>query len=261
VSAPLDGRTIVVTRPAAQSGRFIELATHAGARCIAFPTLDIERLPLSADSLEDVGRTDWDWAIYTSTNAVEAAFDALGRAPAARHAAAVGRATARALEQRGVSVSLRPETANSEGLLASPELQDVANTRVLLVKGEGGRNLLRETLTMRGAHVRTLEVYRRALSRPTQAARSLLHATLACDPHVVVVAVTSAEVLAALLQLVGADEAALLRTRTLLAPGARVAATAHELGWAGPIVQAATAEDDAMLRALQDASAGTAPGA
>ncbi|HEX6571973.1 MAG TPA: uroporphyrinogen-III synthase [Steroidobacteraceae bacterium] len=258
MSAPLDGRTIVVTRPAAQSGRFIELATHAGARCIAFPTLDIERLPLSADSLEDVGRTDWDWAIYTSTNAVEATFDALGRAPGARHAAAVGRATARALEQRGVSVSLRPETANSEGLLASPELQDVANTRVLLVKGAGGRDLLRETLTVRGAHVRTLEVYRRALSQPTQEARSLLHTTLVRDPHVVV-AVTSAEVLAALLQLVGADEAALLRTRTLLAPGARVAATAHELGWAGPIVQAATAEDDAMLRALQDASGRTAP--
>ena len=158
MSAPLDGRTLVVTRPAAQAGRVIELATRAGARCIAFPTLDIERLPLSADSLEDLGRADWDWAIYTSTNAVEATFDALGRAPATRHAAAVGRATARALEQRGVSVSLRPETANSEGLLATPELQDVANTRVLLVKGAGGRDLLRETQTVRGAHVCTLAV-------------------------------------------------------------------------------------------------------
>ncbi|MCE3284127.1 MAG: uroporphyrinogen synthase [Steroidobacteraceae bacterium] len=258
MSASLEGRTIVVTRPAAQSGRFIELATQAGARCIAFPTLEVERLPLSEDTLGDAQRADWDWAIYTSTNAVEAAFDALGRAPAARRAAAVGRATARALEQRGVGVSLRPETANSEGLLAAPELQTVTNARVLLVKGAGGRDLLRATLTARGARVFILEVYRRALAQPTDEARSTLHATLVHDLHVVV-AVTSADVLAALLQLVGADDAALLRTRTLLAPGARVVATARELGWTGPIVQAATAEDDAMLRALQDVSAGTAP--
>jgi uroporphyrinogen-III synthase len=160
-----------------------------------------------------------------------------------------------------VAVELRPETANSEGLLALPELQDVTGKCVLLVKGEGGRDLLRATLAARGAVVRALEVYRRVPARPTAEAQSAFRAALRSPDARPVVAVTSAEVLEALLRLTGAEDAARLRAATLLAPGARVAAVAAAAGWTGPIVQAATAEDDAMLRALQGRSSGSAPGA
>ena len=256
MSAPLDGLTIVVTRPAAQATPFVDLATQAGARCIRFPAIAIERVPLPADTLDEVARNRWDWAIYTSTNAVDAVSDALGgQLPAARRSAAVGRATARALERSGVDVALRPHTADSEGLLASPDLLAVAGAHVLLVKGVGGRDVLRETLTSRGAHVRPLEVYRRQRCEPTHEARAQLHAALVERDARCVVAVTSAEVLEALLQLVEGTDAPLLRSRPLLLPGSRVAATARRLGWSGPLVQAATAEDDEMLRAVQQFAA------
>jgi uroporphyrinogen-III synthase len=252
VSAPLDGLTIVVTRPAAQAARFLDLATRAGARCISFPTLEIERLPLATDTQDELARTQWEWAIYTSTNAVNAAREALGgRLPAARRSAAVGRATARALAEHGLDVTVRPETADSEGLLASPELQSIAGANVLLVKGAGGRDLLRTTLTSRGAHVRQLEVYRRVRGAPAPDARAQLHASLVERNSRCVVAVTSAEVLEALLHLVDAADAERLRATPLLLPGPRVAAAARRLEWSGTIVQAATAEDDAMLHALE----------
>lgn len=261
MSAPLHGLTIVVTRPAAQAQPFLDLATRAGARCIAFPALAIERLPVPASVAEEVVRTPWDWAIYTSTNAVDAACEALGgRLPPARRAAAVGRATARALDRRGITVALRPDTANSEGLLASEDLQSVAGAHVLLVKGLGGRDLLLETLASRGAQVRPLHVYRRTRGEPGAQARAELHAALVgVEPRVVVV-VTSAEVLDALLQLVDDGDAELLRSRPLLLPGPRVAATARQAGWRGAIVEAATAEDAAMLNALVEfAAQGPAP--
>ncbi len=260
MSPSLAGVTVVVTRPAAQAGPFIELATRAGAQCLAYPTLEIERLALDAATRAEVLATEWDWAIYTSANAVDAALDALG-ALRVRHVAAVGRATERSLARRGVAVELRPEAANSEGLLALPALRDVTGQRVLLVKGTGGRDLLRSTLQARGALVRLLEVYRRARARPAADAQSALRHALrgaGCD---LVVAVTSAEVLEALLQLAGTDDARDLRAATLLVPGPRVAAAAGAAGWTGDIVQAATAEDGAMMQALQAWWAGRAPAA
>lgn len=253
MTGALAGRTIVVTRPAAQAGRFIELAQAAGAQCVAFPTIAIESLPVDAAERERVLRTAWDWAIYTSTNAVDGGLAAFGILPGRRRAA-VGRATARALERHGASVDLRPDTATSEGLLAAPELAAPAGEHILLVKGSGGRDLLRETLTARGAHVAAVEVYRRTRAQPQATAVAQLTAALA-EPTRLVVAVTSAEVLEALLQLVDAGTSAALRRTTLLVPGSRVATAAASAGWEGRVLQAATAEDDAMIRALQDAGA------
>jgi uroporphyrinogen-III synthase len=250
VSGPLAGVTVVVTRPAAQAGRFLELATRAGARCLAFPTLQIVRLSLDPSTVEAVERTPWDWAIYTSTNAVEAAA-ALFPRPLARHHAAVGRATARALEQRGVTIEARPDSANSEGLLAMPMFAQPAGLHVLLVKGAGGRDVLRETLTARGAVVRALDVYRREPVRPDATAHAELAASTASTRERLVLTVTSGEVLQALLQSVDPTLAVRLRDKPLLVPGPRVAAAAASLGWRGEVVQAPTAEDDAMLGALQ----------
>ena len=260
MSGPLAGITVVVTRPARQAARFIELVTQAGAHCVAYPTLEIERLPLDGPTRDDVARGGWDWAIYTSVNAVDAAFDALGVLPA-RHFAAVGRATERSLQQRGVPVDARPDSADSEGLLALPALQDVMGQRVLLVKGAGGRDLLRATLASRGATVRTLDVYLRARVRPTPEAQSALRAALARAEARLVVVVTSAEVLDALLALVDPDDLRRLKAATLLVPGARVAAAAAAANWTGPVVQAATAEDATMARALLARCSGVPPDA
>lgn len=257
MTRPLDGVTIVVTRPAAQASQFIELARAAGAACIAYPTLQINRIALDDATRARLHRRAWDWAIFTSANAVAAALEQCPAPLAARHAA-VGRATARTLEQLGVKVDARPESANSEGLLELPEFAALAGRGVLLVKGSGGRALLRDALRARGADVLELEVYRRSVTAPTAAARAQLHVALTnADP--LVVAVTSAEVLQSLLDHVAGDDKARLRSRMLLVPGPRVAAAAAHLGWTGPVVAAATAEDETMLAALKGLAAGHEP--
>lgn len=255
----LDGITVVVTRPAAQAGRMLELARAAGARCIAYPTLQIDPVALDDDTRARLRSRDWDWAVFTSTNAVHSMLDQCPAPLATRHAA-VGRATARALEQHGIRVDAQPSSANSEGLLELPEFASLAGRGVLLVKGRGGRELLRDALHARGADVLELEVYCRTVAAPTAAATDQLRHALAGTGSLVVVA-TSVEVLQALLDHVADEVGARLRTRTLLVPGPRVAAAAAQHGWTGPIVAAATAEDEAMLAALGDLATGPAPAA
>jgi len=257
VTLPLDGVTIVVTRPAAQASRFLELARAAGAACIPYPTLQIDRIALDDATRARLQSRAWDWAIFTSANAVEAALEQCPAPLAARHAA-VGRATARTLEQHGVKVDTRPKSANSEGLLELPEFAALVGRGVLLVKGSGGRELLRDALRARGADVLELEVYRRSATAPTAAATTQLHVALT-SPGPLVVVVTSAEVLQSLLEQVADDDGARLRSRTLLVPGPRVAAAGERLGWTGPVVAAATAEDETMLAALRDLTAGSKP--
>lgn len=256
MSRPLEGHTVVVTRPAAQAGRFLGLAHEAGADCIALPTLAIEPLAIAPKVAAQVRETRWDWAVYTSANAIECVRAALGRLPAAARTAAVGRATARALERHALSVDLRPDSATSEGLLATPQFCAVAGESILLVKGEGGRDLLRETLAARGARVTVLAVYRRLPAEPDATVVERLREAL--DPGGaarLAVVVTSAEVLEALLRILPSDVAQALAAAPLVAPGERVAAAARRLGWRGAVVIAATAEDEAMLTALRDYAA------
>jgi uroporphyrinogen-III synthase len=257
VTRPLDGITVVVTRPAAQAGRFLELARAAGAACIPYPTLQIDRIALDDEVRARLHGRSWDWAIFTSVNAVESALEQCP-SPLAMRQAAVGRATARTLEQHGIKVDARPESASSEGLLELPEFAELAGRGVLLVKGSGGRELLRDALRARGADVLELEVYRRSVATPAAAATTQLHLALS-GRGPLVVAVTSAEVLQSLLDHVAEDDGRRLRSRTLLVPGPRVAAAAARLGWTGPVVEAATAEDEAMLAALTSLAAGSAP--
>ena len=74
---------------------------------------------------------------------------------------AVGSGTAMKLDEAGIADVRIPDTYNSEGLLAMPELQQPAAKQILIVKGRGGRPLLRESLIEQGASCETLDVYER----------------------------------------------------------------------------------------------------
>tara|TARA_R110000737_G_scaffold16123_6_gene33219 strand:+ start:3715 stop:4464 length:750 start_codon:yes stop_codon:yes gene_type:complete len=73
---------------------------------------------------------------------------------------AVGNATQQALKNMGVSASV-PSTHDSEGLLALASLQNVVAKEVVIVRGDGGRELIAEDLQHRGASVQYFESYRR----------------------------------------------------------------------------------------------------
>jgi uroporphyrinogen-III synthase len=259
VTGPLAGVTVVVTRPRAQAAGFAARMTAAGATPLLLPALEIEPVELDAEARARLAPDAHDWTVFTSANAVE---HGLGQLPAPQcvRVAAIGRGTARALATRGVTVDAMPHAgADSEGLLAHPALAGLDGRRVLIVKGEGGRTLLREELSRRGARVATAEVYRRVAAHPDPALLDEL--ATACDAGCVVVAVTSRESLAALLEAAPAVRVPRLRAATLVVPGARVAAAARDLGWQGPVGEAASAEDAAMAEAVLRAAAGGGPGA
>jgi uroporphyrinogen-III synthase len=255
------GLTIVVTRPAAQAGRFIALAEAAGASCLALPALEIEPIVVDAATRESIVDQHWDWAIYTSANAAATA-STQGLIAVGERAAAVGGATARALAGLGRRVDATPQgRADSEGLLALPVFRDVRGLRILVLKGQAGRDLLPTQLAARGAYVRTVDLYRRKIAAADPVILARLHDTLATPTGPLVVAVTSSESLDGLLQLAPAIDAERLLGVPLVVPGERVAAAAQRAGWRGRILRAASAEDQDMLAALDRLAEGPAPGA
>lgn len=244
----LAGLTVVVTRPARQSARFMQLLGEQGAASVAFPALAIEPVTLDAATRDALEPDAHDWVVYTSANAVEQSLARLGR-PARARVAAIGRATARALAAAGIRVHLVPESgADSESLLAHPDFAEPRGRRVLLVKGVGGRDALRAGLAARGAQVSTAEVYRR--TRPMPSPEALADLDRAREAGLVVVSVTSKEVLDSLLEIAPVERYPWLRDVPLLVPSERVADEARRRGWRGEVLVARSAEDEEMRNAL-----------
>jgi uncharacterized protein HemX len=158
---------------------------------------------------------------------VQKAFEKLHAWPPELRAAAVGRGTRRELERRGVAQVLAPEDgADSEALLALAPMQEVAGKRIVIFRGEGGRALLGDTLTARGARVEHAECYRRV--RPQADAGPLLDAWERGEVHAV--AVSSAEALDNLLALLGDAGRPHLALTPLFATHERIAEHAKALG-------------------------------
>jgi uroporphyrinogen-III synthase len=153
----LAGRGVVVTRPRELAEAFAARIGAAGGRPFVFPAIEIE--PLTAPAA--LGRLDaFDLVVFVSPSAVAMATAPLDRV----RLAAIGSGTRQALERRGARDVLAPAAGgDSEALLALQELADVRGRRVLIVRGEGGRALLGDTLAGRGAQVEYAECYRRRL--------------------------------------------------------------------------------------------------
>jgi len=145
----------------------------------------------------------------------------------------VGRGSAKELERFGVTGVIVPhERFDSEALLDLPELKDVTGQRVVIFRGEGGRELLGDTLSARGARLEYATCYRRV--KPELDASCLLEAWAHGKLHAVVV--TSGEGLRNLFDMVGEAGQTLLQRTPTLVPHPRIAAAARDLGLKNVIV-------------------------
>lgn len=247
-SVPLAGLRVLVTRPAHQAEELCRLIEGAGGEAIRFPAIDIRPWAGAgaADRLARLG--DGDLAVFVSANAVECARPYLPRPlPPGVQFAAVGRATARALQRAGLPVHLAPERGfDSEALLALPQLQEVRGRRVVIVRGQGGRELLADTLRRRGASVDYAEVYRRALPQGADVAG--LRARWA-DSGIDVVVATSADGLRNLETLLGAAGRPLLQRTPLVVIGERMLKMARDMGVCAPVL-VSDPSDAALVDAL-----------
>ncbi len=215
---------LLVTRPREQGIEIARRIVEAGGKAWLFPTIEIGALapdPLQIrDTLAHV-----DWLIFISANAVQQGWPLVQPLPRQSRLAAVGRATA----QRLMDVSHEPvlfpgEGADSEALLALPELTRMDGQKVVIVRGRGGREWLKQSLESRGAKVRYLECYERRLPQPELA---VLDDALAGNAAI---SVQSAEALHNLWRLAGEPRQAVMRELTFLVPHPRVAEAALNLG-------------------------------
>ena len=244
---------ILVTRPAAQAERLCSLIEAAGGEAVRLPAIAI-REPVDPRPLAALvaALDSYDLAVFISVNAVDKGLDFIlsRRAwPAHTRIATVGVRSAAALAQHGLRVDLVPEHSyNSEALLALDELQDMTGKRVVIFRGNGGRELLHDTLVRRGASVEYVEVYRRVCPEvAAETMRQLLRpGALDC------ITITSNEILQNLYVLAGPRGQPLLRDIPLVVAGGRQAELAATLGFTRPSVIAANAGDAAMLAAVTE---------
>ena len=195
---------------------------------------------------------DYSLAVFISPNAVDYALPAIlarGPWPAGLLPAAVGQGTVRALAAHGVAGCVAPrERFDSEALLELPELAagQVAGKRVAIFRGDGGRELLAETLRERGAEVDCVTCYRR--SGPADGVKPLLTAWRAGKLDALTV--SSSEGLRYLVDLLDAEGRRYLQKTPVFVPHARIAENARALGLSNIILtDAADAGIVAGLRA------------
>jgi uroporphyrinogen-III synthase len=232
-------RALVITRPRAQAETLAQAVTALGRRAVILPLLEIAPLDDSSAlraTLADL--PSYALVAFVSPNAVDAAFAQLSGWPAGVPIGVVGEGSRMALARHGVTfenatIHCPPDPANSdsEHLLASLDLGSFAGRRILIVRGESGRELMADTFRAAGAQVETVAAYRRSVPQLSDALAAELSALLA-QPNDWII--TSSEALRGLAGLVqeldpaaGLDR---LREQHLIVPHARIAETAHAMG-------------------------------
>ena len=249
---PLNGAGVLVTRPAHQADRLCQMIEEKGGQARRFPTLEI--LPLA--DLSDLDKVlaelaEFHIAIFVSANAVAPVFGRLKDGfPADVWLAAVGGSTAGVLESYGRKVDLIPEQSmNSEGLLLLESLNDVDNERIVIFRGEVGRELLADTLQQRGATVDQVSVYRRACPGTDPRALDDWRNDLKF------ITVTSNESLDNLLQIATIDQAQRLKILPLIVLSERMKTHATEAGF-NTVYVTREPGDEAIVDALIELEAG-----
>lgn len=247
-SAALSGKTILITRPVEQSEKLSQLIRAAGGVPVVFPAIEIKP-PADPTRLNELLRRldQFDLAIFVSPTAVARAWEYIAAAqgwPKKLKAAAVGHGSAHALNECGLQdIIVPPEQSDSESLLGLPALQQVSNQRIVIFRGEGGRELLAQALAQRGASVEYAECYRRA--KPDVEITPLLkqHA----QQKFAAIVITSRESLANLREMLGTAWD-LFRPVPVFVPHQRIAEAAREQGM--EIVHVTSGGDTGMLQTM-----------
>src|SRR5271167_211597 len=246
----LHGVGVLVSRPELQAMPLCRLLESLGASTLRLPAVEIKPLGDQRALAAQLGALEsFDLIIFTSANAVRFGASVLGQKRDLA-LAAIGSATARALNLAGYRVAVQPvASTDSEGLLQHPRLEHLAGHRILMIKGSNGRQLLEQELTRRGAQVVRADVYQVVPATPSAATlTAVLEKFAAGEMHVITA--TSLSLAGALLKLAPADLRREFERVHWLVPGERIASGLRERGLQAPLLQADSAEDQDLLAAL-----------
>jgi uroporphyrinogen-III synthase len=281
---PLVGKRILVTRAAHQAGKLSDELCALGAEPVEVPVLEI-RPPESYEPLDAALRSldQYDWLIFTSSNTVDA-FNQRGRARGIAltetklpRVAAIGSATAAALEKIGLRVSLTPKAYVAEclahDLLQQPQevsghgfsraeriekrsgalapAAKLLGQKILLARAAAARDVIPDALRAAGAHVDVVDAYRNVL--PDDAPEKL---RLALQEKIHAATFTSSSSVTRLAE--AAQKAGVafpLAGVSAISIGPITSQTLRELGWP-PAAEASVSDISRLVVAVRLALAG-----
>ncbi len=240
--------SVLVTRPAAQAESWLRAFQARGWQTLSFPTLDIQPLELSPQAKNRVLNLDqYQGVICISGNAANLGLELLAdywpQWPVQQLWYAVGPATAEVLLEWQLQPEM-PRRHDSEGLLGLASLQQVQGRRLLILKGEGGRTTLRDTLLERGALVDELCLYRRTLP---EVSTEPLHHWLADTRSRKYIAISSGAGLKNLMQM-AAEHLDRLKSVPLVVVSQRLAEFAQSQGFSA--INAGGTSEDLLVQAM-----------
>jgi len=256
-------RPVILTRPIAQAEPLAGRIRALGRTVELLPLLEIAPLPDQSPLQAALASlADYQLAAFVSPNAIDAAFAHIPAWPAGLRAAVVGEGSRQALVAKGVPASqiaspADPAHSDTEHLLQGLDLPALRGAKVLIVRGESGRELMADSFRAAGADVTVLPAYRRAVPQLTPALAARLAALAgeadagsACGADWIV---TSSEALRGLAgwlrQLNKLTIVATMQHHHLFVPHPRIAETARELGFQH--VTLTGSGDERVLAALQ----------
>jgi len=241
---------IFITRPEALASSLCQKIQDLGHRPECIPMIEIQPAPhyTLAQGLELFQQINI--AVFTSQAAVRYAAPLIqahpSRWPAITYMA-IGPGTQQALQALGIQRVIIPEAPpyETESLLKLKNLKSILGTSIAIVKGEGGRTLLAETLKARGALVHPLVVYLRCL--PSYDATAMLAAWDQDPPDLSVS--TSISALEHLIALFPPAALHHLQQHPIVVVGSRMLKLAHQRGFEKPLL-ATGADDSAIISAI-----------
>lgn len=242
---------VIVTRPRDQAEAWLPALRSAGLDAQVLPLIEIAPAPDPALVRQArAGVADCALVMFVSVHAVRGFFGHAGDWPAATLAGSTGAGTSAALRASGVPPGSIVEPpagarADSEGLWQVLQGRDWRGARVLVVRGEQGREWLAETLTAAGAEVGFVAAYARRAPVLADEQRAILEAA-AARPHAHAWVFSSAEAVQHLLALAPARAWASSRA---VATHPRIAQAVREAGF-GRVEEAPGAQVQAVLGAL-----------
>jgi uroporphyrinogen-III synthase len=257
----LRGVSVLVTRPRGQGDALCEHITQHGGIAEPLALMDIEAVELDAILSSLLGNlADFDILIFISRNAVEHAMALLAKSgimiPPQVRLAAVGSGSADALQRHGLRNVVFPEgQSNSEALLACDLLKRVEGCRVLIFRGQDGRELLAETLRARGARVEYAAVYRRV---PVATDIDPIVRRWLDAPRAVLV-LTSEGAAKLLVERLSGDVLNQMFNRPVAVLSQRLRRFCIDAGWHSPIEVSSTTGDSGLLRAIFSVSQNLGP--
>jgi uroporphyrinogen III methyltransferase/synthase len=213
---PLFGKRVLVTRPREQAAELVDLLEASGAQAIEAPLIRIVP-PEDYGALDDACQRsgEFDWIVFTSTNAVDVFMARLLASPLdvrALHGVrlcAVGPSTAQQLEGHGLKVDLVPPEAVVQAMAT---LHQLAGSRVLLPRADVGREVIADELRRKGVEVTEVVAYRTVMADPERDGEPDIYKLL-LERQIDVVTFTSPSAVRSFVRMVGTEPASdLLRT-------------------------------------------------